>query len=296
MNRKNIIHGFAGSILLLSLYFAVLTIFNGFDHAVAQFTEIWYLVITLAAGFGIQIGLFSYTRHRMKTSLSKKEVAATSATSTGSMVACCAHHIADILPVIGLSGALLFMADYMSFFLVLGIMSNIIGITMMLGIIQKHKLYDRSGLIAGIMKFDMKTARDAALVFSVVFLVMMIFNLDLFYSSAATAKQISVGLNPQTNEANGLSVEATPVLNGEKVEFNIALNTHQGDLNYDMTKISTLEDDGKKSYKPVAWNGPIGGHHISGTLVFRGVQKTESIKLTLKNMYGSDRVFEWSLR
>lgn len=38
-------------------------------------------------------------------------VAASTATSGVAMLACCAHHLAEVLPVVGLSGAALFLAE-----------------------------------------------------------------------------------------------------------------------------------------------------------------------------------------
>ena len=61
----------------------------------------------------------------------KKEIAATGGISATSMVACCAHHLVDVLPILGFSALFLFLAKYQLFFIILGITSNIIGIIFM---------------------------------------------------------------------------------------------------------------------------------------------------------------------
>jgi hypothetical protein len=44
------------------------------------------------------------------------------------MVACCAHHLADLAPFIGATGAAAFLTDYRIPFMVVGIGVNAIGI------------------------------------------------------------------------------------------------------------------------------------------------------------------------
>lgn len=40
----------------------------------------------------------------------------------------------------------------------------------------------------------------------------------------------------------------------------------------------------------------MGGHHISGNLIFPSIEKTESIKLIIKDIYGvKEREFLWEL-
>ena len=72
------------------------------------------------------------------------------------MVACCMHHITDILPILGVSAASLFFIKYQSFFLAIGVASNLVGITVMLRLIQKQELYEADhGILGRLLKFDM---------------------------------------------------------------------------------------------------------------------------------------------
>jgi hypothetical protein len=67
-------------------------------------------------------------------------VAASTGTSTAAMLACCAHHLTDILPVIGLSGAAVFVNQYKTPFLWLGIAMNAVGIGYMLWQIHRQRV------------------------------------------------------------------------------------------------------------------------------------------------------------
>lgn len=59
------------------------------------------------------------------------------------MIACCAHHLTDVLPVVGLAGAAMFLAAYQSLFLLLGVLSNLVGTVYLLGLIRRHGLFPR---------------------------------------------------------------------------------------------------------------------------------------------------------
>jgi hypothetical protein len=69
-------------------------------------------------------------------------------------------------------------------------------------------------------------------------------------------------------------------------------------LDFDVSKISVLEDDKGNEYAPISWEGSApGGHHRSGTLTFPELNgETTYIKLIIKDVYGvPERVFIWEL-
>ncbi len=59
--------------------------------------------------------------------------------STAAMVACCAHHVADVLPILGLTAAAAFLAEYRTAFMVVGLGMTIFGIIVMLTILFKER-------------------------------------------------------------------------------------------------------------------------------------------------------------
>jgi len=113
---------------LLALYAITMTLLSGWAAAVEQFLALWYLMIPLAIGFGIQVGLYT----KMKATLRSKSMMTTSgATSGAAMLACCAHHATDVLPFLGLSGISIFLTRYQAPLLLGSIGINSIGICIM---------------------------------------------------------------------------------------------------------------------------------------------------------------------
>lgn len=158
--QKPIFFGLIGSSILLSLYFLVLILANSVQHAIQEFARMWYWILFLVIGFGIQIGLYTYIKSyiKLKSILGiKGNIAATGSISTASMLACCAHHLSDILPIIGLSAAAIFFNKYQILFLIIGLLSNAIGIVYMLRIIKKHNLYEEKGLTKKLMKANFQS-------------------------------------------------------------------------------------------------------------------------------------------
>lgn len=174
-NRKHVVIGAIGGILLLTIYFGILTIANSFSHAIEQFLGFWYLITTLVTGFGIQVGLYSYIWDSMSAIAARVrgDVAATGGISTGSMIACCIHHLTDVLPIIGLSALAVFTAKYQISLMVLGILSNVVGVMIMLNIIQKNGLYERGTLLDKLLMFDMKNVRNLAIIISILILIIV---------------------------------------------------------------------------------------------------------------------------
>lgn len=167
---KPLVFGIATSIILLSIYFSILTFANSFEHFTQEFKRMWYLLIPLVTGFGIQVGLYTYTKGFVKIrniTGATTSIAATGTVSTTSMVACCIHHISDVIPIIGISAASLFFTKYQAFFMIVGILSNIIGVTWMLKIIKEHNLYYKKSMIARFMQYDIKKILYGAIIFSV---------------------------------------------------------------------------------------------------------------------------------
>ncbi|MBI2865265.1 MAG: heavy-metal-associated domain-containing protein [Chloroflexi bacterium] len=133
--------GFLAAALLASLYVMIVGITQDFAHAFDLMTTDWYFVIPIVVGFGVQIGLFAYVRGVMKlrkgARSAKAFAGAGTGTSTVSMIACCAHHLTDVLPVLGLSGAAVFLNDNRDPFMAVGIATNLLGIAVMVRLIRK---------------------------------------------------------------------------------------------------------------------------------------------------------------
>lgn len=139
--KRIILVGFGAGLILLAFYFGIPILSQGFEHAIDQSLEMWYWLLALVAGFGAQVGLFDFIRRNLKKRrVATASVATSGGVSAGSMAACCAHHLSDVLPLLGLAGLSAFMVNYQLFFIILGVMSNVVGITIMLETIQRHGL------------------------------------------------------------------------------------------------------------------------------------------------------------
>ena len=103
----------------------------------------------------------------------------------------------------------------------------------------------------------------------------------------------------RVNEGGGLTIEAQPLklAVGQPTEFMLYFNTHQGNLELDLTRQAALIDDLGNQYQPVSWTGGSGGHHLSGKLIFPPLQGSpRQLKLTLSNVYEVlSREFVWDL-
>jgi len=133
--------GMLAAALLVALYLGLVSWAQGFGHARELLWSDRYFVAAIAGGFGLQVALFVHVRRlvarRAAGSAAGVTVAGTG-TSTVAMVACCAHHVADALPVLGLSGAALFLNDYRIPLMAVGLAVNALGVAFMLRLVVLH--------------------------------------------------------------------------------------------------------------------------------------------------------------
>ena len=126
--------GALGAAALIGLYLGLVTWAQGAEHALELLWGDRVFVGLISAGFGTQVGLFTYLR-LLQRAMARESVAlagAGTATSSVSMVACCAHHLADVLPILGLSGLAVFLVELRTPLMLLGIATNLVGIAVML--------------------------------------------------------------------------------------------------------------------------------------------------------------------
>lgn len=126
---KPILYGAAASAMLLGIYFVVLTLVSGWNFAQSQFADFWYYIVSLAAGFGIQIALYRYLRGLIHGSQGAgKIIAVSGTTSAASMISCCAHYLVNLLPILGVTGLVTFVAQYQVELFWVGLAFNVFGI------------------------------------------------------------------------------------------------------------------------------------------------------------------------
>lgn len=136
--------GLAGAILLFALYLGIVSWAETPQHALEFFWQDRWIVLPIIIGFGVQVGLYVTLKKRLfvpVTSMgpSGALTGTSGATSTIAMVACCAHHITDVLPILGLTAAATFLAEYRTVFMIFGLGMTLVGISVMLAILFKER-------------------------------------------------------------------------------------------------------------------------------------------------------------
>ena len=141
---ESILYGILASAILLGVYFVVLTLVSGWNFAQGQFSSFWFFIISLAVGFGIQVGLYVYLKNLIADG-SGKMLGVTGTTSTAAMISCCMHYLANLLPILGIAGAVTFVTQYQVQLFWVGLLFNIGGIAYMAGkiITFKKHMYEQ---------------------------------------------------------------------------------------------------------------------------------------------------------
>lgn len=147
LTTRPTVFGLLAALALLGVYLGLITLAQGWSHAIAQLAEDRWFVGAIVAGFGTQVGLFTYLR-TLHARAAAGGLAASTGMSTTAMVACCAHHLADVLPVLGLSGAAILLNAYKSPLLWLGIAMNLAGIAYLLTQVRAQRGSARKRLTA----------------------------------------------------------------------------------------------------------------------------------------------------
>lgn len=125
----SIVYGTLASGSLLGIYFTVLSLVSGWSFAQNQFASFWYFIVSLAIGFGIQIGLYAYLRGVIQGRHGEgKVLGVTGTTSTAAMISCCTHYLANLLPILGVAGVVTFVAQYQMQLFWVGLAANALGI------------------------------------------------------------------------------------------------------------------------------------------------------------------------
>ena len=137
---RSIATGLIAAAILLGLYLVIISLAQGVDHAFSQLAVDAGFVGLIAAGFGTQVALFAELRavdrhHRAAAAVT----AAGTGTSTAAMLACCAHHLVDLLPLVGLSAAAVFLNAYRTPLFLVGIGMNVIGIVVIARQLQRAR-------------------------------------------------------------------------------------------------------------------------------------------------------------
>ena len=104
----------------------------------------------------------------------------------------------------------------------------------------------------------------------------------------------------KTNNEASVTVSVTPLDFGDQSQewqIHITMDTHSVELDQDMIAVSTLTDDSGNEYKPLRWDGPVGGHHLEGVLIFDPITPLpQSLELQIIGIGEVERSFIWQFK
>lgn len=136
--------GLTGAVFLTAIYFGIVSWAESPKHALDLFWQQRWIVIPIILGFGVQMALYTILKKRLFVPVahvgpSGALAGAGGTTSTVAMVACCAHHVTDVLPILGLTAAATFLAQYQTAFMLVGLSVTYLGIAVMLVILFRER-------------------------------------------------------------------------------------------------------------------------------------------------------------
>ena len=153
MKRRPLFFGIAAGLAVIGFYLGLISLTSDWYNAKAQFIGYRWWIVSLAIGLGLQVGLFTHMRHVFARSHMKgaaSGMAASGGISGAAMVLCCSHYLAGLLPIIGLpflSAAVAGLAQYQTLVFLVGVISNILGLTYMLWLMYKNGVFPNLSII-----------------------------------------------------------------------------------------------------------------------------------------------------
>ena len=89
---------------------------------------------------------------------------------------------------------------------------------------------------------------------------------------------------------------------GDRLFFDVILDTHSIDLSMDLVQLATLTTDSGTTNQALNWDAPRGGHHVTGKLSFstslngtKVIEGAKSFCIKISNLDVPTRQFLWSL-
>ena len=131
--------GSTASLAMIVFYLIIMFFTMAPSEVWINFVSLWYFILGIIIGFGVQIGLWVYVKN-CGTDAHGVIPGASGTMSGVGMVACCAHHLADVMPILGITGATIFLTQYQKPFLIFGLSINLLGIAYMVHILHRHKV------------------------------------------------------------------------------------------------------------------------------------------------------------
>lgn len=139
MHPRSIRAGAIAALVLAAFYAVVVAGASGsVDHLRDQVRTDWYLLVPIVAGFAVQVAVIVELRRRHSAHAEAMAASAAGAgASTTGMIACCAHHLADLAPFLGATGAASFLTEWRVTFMLVGVGVNAVAVV--IGLRRLHQ-------------------------------------------------------------------------------------------------------------------------------------------------------------
>lgn len=133
-----------GVTLMAGIYLGILTWAQDWAYASRQFVRDRWYVLPIVLSFGVQAALYAILRFRLfvpvtSTGPAGVMMSSSGGTSATAMVACCIHHVTNVLPILGVSAATAFLSRYQRPFMLVGLGMNVAGILAMLVVLYRER-------------------------------------------------------------------------------------------------------------------------------------------------------------
>lgn len=129
--RNPFVFGAAAGILVILFNILIASIAEGsLGEGFSVFLSNGIFVYLIPPAVGTQMGLFRYHRNMISKDASGTEKVgmAGSAASSLAMVACCLHHVSDLLPAVGfILATSSFLIEYKDAIIIIGLLANLAG-------------------------------------------------------------------------------------------------------------------------------------------------------------------------
>lgn len=109
-----------------------------------------------------------------------------------------------------------------------------------------------------------------------------------FANEGSTLNPLRFSGQQQDLGAVTLWVEPVVVVPAEKIVFQVSMDTHSVNLEYDFTQVMSLTDSLEIKYAATEWDGGRGGHHLSGRLVFKPIGEQELLAKNINQQLVAD--------
>ncbi|HEY9206357.1 MAG TPA: hypothetical protein VIO58_10600 [Candidatus Methanoperedens sp.] len=142
--RNPFVFGVMAGILVMLFNILVASVAEGsLKSGYSVFLSNGIFVYLIPPAVAVQMGLFRYHRNlttEQNVSGSEKMGMAGSATSSLAMIACCLHHVSDLLPAVGfIIATSSFLTQYKDAIIIMGLLANLAGSAYIARAVMKDK-------------------------------------------------------------------------------------------------------------------------------------------------------------